>query len=93
MSVKKTITINKKWLEKEEKEIMRQIRKLIGEKENDSLPFRKESGYDWQLDCGNDWFAEIKKDKLTVVYRYGEEYLNRYFPTIKEFFSKPPQIA
>lgn len=39
-----------------------------------SPPYRKASGYKWQLDNGNDWFSEIRgddRDQLVVVHRYG----------------------
>ncbi len=41
---------------------------------NDGLfengPFEKESGYHWQLDASNDWWAEIREDKLVLAWRY-----------------------
>ena len=67
------IEVNKNWL-KEEEALMMRLHCIIS---NAGLgPDRKESGYAWQLDSSNDWWAETRGGKLVLAYRYHEDRLN-----------------
>lgn len=38
-------------------------------------PFKKDSGYRWQLDASNDWWMDIDREtgEYILAYRYGQE--------------------
>ncbi len=39
------------------------------------IPFRKDSGYDWQLEPGNDWWMSYDReaDEYILAYRYAHD--------------------
>lgn len=57
---------------RDEERVMRRLHQIIDG--SGDGPFRRESGYTWQVDCNNDWWAEICQDGddrvLVVACRY-----------------------
>lgn len=73
------IPIDKGWL-KEEEALMKRIADHVVGREDHFSPERQDSGYNWQLDSHNDWWAEFDLEKrqddealLVLAYRYGRE--------------------
>ena len=44
---------------------------VAGGKHADDGPFQRDSGYKWQLDSSNDYWAEVQGGTLVLVSRYG----------------------
>lgn len=74
------IPISKGWLAEEEALMKRAADHVVGREDHFS-PERQVSGYDWQLDSNNDWWAEFDLEKrhqdgeavLVLAYRYGRD--------------------
>jgi len=66
--------IEKSWVEAE-KLLMNRLHRMITCSDNggDDGPFEKDSGYKWQLDASNDWWAELRGDTLVIAHRYKQE--------------------
>ncbi len=77
------IKVHQKWLEDEEA-LMWRLKQIIS---GDGYgPYKKDSGYAWQLDASNDWWAEIRNGTLIVAYRYGEsDKFKTLVPYLREY--------
>lgn len=68
-----SVKVHHSWL-KEEQALMTRLHHILSDS-NDG-PFSKDNGYKWQLDASNDWWAEIREDKLIIATRYSKEKLD-----------------
>ncbi len=66
----KVENISKCYLRNEE-QLMKRLNQMVSG--NDCGPFKKDSGYQWQLDGSNDWWASIEGNTLIVEHRYRQE--------------------
>lgn len=74
--------IHPSWFE-DELALMTRIKQIISGDENG--PFEQKTGYKWQLDGSNDWWAEIRgNNKIVIAYRYGE---SKKFKTIAPYLA------
>jgi len=67
--IEESIEVHREWL-KFEDSLMTRIKEILSGSEIPG-PFKHDSGYSWQLDATNDWFAEVRDGKLIIAYRYG----------------------
>lgn len=78
--MEESISIHSSWLEKKhEEDLMKRLNKIVSG--NGDGPYKKESGYAWQLDGSDNWWAEVRGDKLILASRYRYE----KFTTFVEF--------
>jgi len=68
-----TVKIHHSWI-KDEHALITRLHHILSD--SDDGPFAKDSGYKWQLDASNNWWAEIKEDKLILATRYSKEKLD-----------------
>jgi hypothetical protein len=52
-----------------EEDLMKRLNRIISP--HDYGLFKKDTGYGWQLDSSNDYWAQIRDGKLVLAYRYG----------------------
>ncbi len=64
------VQIHPSW-QKQESHLMRRLHQIVSGDGNG--PFAKDSGYPWQLDCSNDWWASLDGTQLTVAHRYRQD--------------------
>ena len=67
------IKIHRNWFKAEyEKVLMTRLHAIIGRgAPQDNGPFQRDTGYKWQLDSSNDYWAEVRGDTLVLASRYG----------------------
>lgn len=65
--MEKKIKISPK-IASQEDYIMRRLHGMI--RADGNGPFKKDSGYNYQLDSSNDWWAKIEGNKLVLACRY-----------------------
>jgi len=66
------IDIDRNWLRKEnEEELMRRLHNITSG--TGRGPFKKDTGFPWQLDESNDYWAEVEDGKLVLGCRYSGE--------------------
>ena len=72
-----TIEINKGWTKDEAsiQGLMERLHGIVAGGTKDG-PFKKESGYRWQLDGSNDHWADVEDGKLVLAERYSQEKLD-----------------
>jgi hypothetical protein len=63
------IKIHPLWA-KDETALMKRLHQVISGTSDG--PFQKDSGYKWQLDASNDWWAELRGDELILACRYNQ---------------------
>lgn len=66
----KPIQIDPNWAKNEET-LMKRLHQIVSG--TGDGPFSKTSGYKWQLDASNDWWAEIREGNLIVAHRYTQK--------------------
>ena len=93
------VNIHKTWSkdEKSTKALMDRLHQIVSGTGNG--PFKKNSGFAYQLDAANDWFAETKRIKegvaatkreyteLTVGHRYSQSRADAVAQLVKEMFN------
>jgi len=58
--MEKTLRLKRNWAKPDEELVMMtRLRNIIGPGRDG--PFKKDDGYQWQLDAGNNWWAELRK--------------------------------
>lgn len=68
------INLPKEWRAPElEERLMKRLHCILRGPSTSDAPYQKTSGYKWQLDDSNDWWAQVSEDRsqLTIAYRYG----------------------
>jgi hypothetical protein len=68
-----------------EQMIMRRLHQIVSGSNHG--PFKKETGWKWQLDESNDWFAELNGGTLTLIHRYSESWVKGLSEWVKIYFS------
>lgn len=64
------IILDPNWL-KHEEALMKRLHQIVSG--TGDGPFSKTSGYAWQLDASNDWWAEINEGRLIIAHRYTQQ--------------------
>ena len=51
------------------------------------IPFKKDSGYDWQLEGGNNWWMshDQEKDEYILAYRYAHDGMSEVLAGLQKF--------
>jgi len=80
------IVLARHWKEAGEKKVVRRLRDIICGSDTRG-PFEKESGYRWQLDESNDWWAELRGNLLVVDSRLRGDDLEKLLPWLEAVFS------
>ena len=66
----KTVILSPVWARPEnEQKLMRRLTVVICGEDSQG-PFKKDSGYKWQLDPANNYWASVENGKLVIAYRY-----------------------
>ncbi|OGF25867.1 hypothetical protein A2331_04750 [Candidatus Falkowbacteria bacterium RIFOXYB2_FULL_34_18] len=65
MATEAIIDVHPSWLNDEEF-LMQRLKEIISGNQNE--PYKKDEGYDWQLDGSNNWWAQIRSKKLVIAY-------------------------
>lgn len=84
------LTISPGWADAGEEAVIRRLAEILrGTGESSSFPFARDTGLKWQLDGGNDWWAELTvqprepgwppgdRHLLTITHRYGTQFDQR----------------
>lgn len=77
--------IDKNWVEAEDL-LMQRLNAMVSGTNHG--PFSKDSGYKWQLDGSNDWWAELRGDTLVVAHRYKQESADALAGLAKVLFAR-----
>ena len=67
--MEEVIEVSPGWV-KEEEELMKRLNRIISI--HTYGLFKKDTGYGWQLDSTNDYWASIRDGKLVLAYRYDD---------------------
>jgi hypothetical protein len=82
------LKIHPHWLKPEaEESLMNRLHAIIaGNKHPDNGPFERNTGYKWQLDCSNNFWAEVRGDVLVLACRYDSDRTKTFVEFVKEWF-------
>jgi len=82
------IKIHPHWLKTENEEaLMRRLHAVIaGSAHQDNGSFKRDTGYKWQLDSSNDWWAEVRDDNLILAWRYDGDKAKALVQFVKAWF-------